>query len=74
MGKSATLVIHAELGEIDRFDTAKEVVRYVGLNPVVRESGDSRFEGGFRRRVQETFGGCWFKLSTQRFTRLKIRI
>ena len=44
------LVIHAELGEIDRFDTAKEVVRYVGLNPVVRESGDSRFEGGISKK------------------------
>jgi len=43
------LVIYAELGEIDRFDRAKEVVRYVGLNPVVRESGDSRFEGGISK-------------------------
>jgi transposase len=43
------LVIYAELGDIDRFDRAKEVVRYVGLNPVVRESGDSRFEGGISK-------------------------
>ena len=43
------LVIYAELGDIDRFDAAKEVVRYVGLNPVVRESGDSRFEGGISK-------------------------
>ncbi len=41
----SALVIYAELGDIDRFDAAKEVVRYVGLNPLVRESGDSRFEG-----------------------------
>ena len=46
----SALVIYAELGEIDRFDTAKQVVRYVGLNPVVRESGDSRFEGGISKR------------------------
>lgn len=43
------LAIYAELGDIDRFDRAKEVVRYVGLNPVVRESGDSRLEGGISK-------------------------
>jgi len=43
------LVIYAELGEIERFDNAKQVVRYVGLNPVVRESGDSRFEGSISK-------------------------
>jgi transposase len=46
----SALVIYAELGEIDRFDTAKEVVRYVGLNPVIRESGDSRFEGSISKK------------------------
>jgi transposase len=46
----SALVIYAELGEIERFDTAKEVVRYVGLNPVIRESGDSRFEGGISKK------------------------
>lgn len=46
----SALVIYAELGEIKRFDNAKEVVRYVGLNPVIRESGDSRFEGGISKR------------------------
>lgn len=46
-----SLVIYAELGDIDRFDADKEVVRYVGLNPVVWESGDSRFEGGILDRT-----------------------
>lgn len=46
----SALVIYAEIGEIDRFDRAKEVVRYVGLNPVIRESGDSRFEGGISKK------------------------
>lgn len=44
------LVIYAEIGEIDRFDTAKQVVRYVGLNPVVRESGDSGYVGSISKR------------------------
>ena len=46
----SALMIYAELGEIDRFDRDKEVVSYVGLNPVIRESGDSRFEGGISKR------------------------
>ena len=44
------LTIYAELGEIDRFDGHKEVVSYVGLNPVIRESGDSRIEGNISKR------------------------
>ncbi len=44
------LMIYAELGEIDRFDGDKEVVSYVGLNPVIRESGDSQIEGGISKR------------------------
>lgn len=50
----SVLVIDAELGEIDRFDTAKQVVRYVGLNPVIRESGDSRFEGSISKKGSGT--------------------
>ena len=46
----SALVIYAEIGEISRFDEAKEVVRYVGLNPVIRESGDSRFEGNISKK------------------------
>ena len=39
-----------EVGEIDRFDRDKEVVSFAGLNPVIRESGDSRFEGGISKK------------------------
>lgn len=46
----SALLIYAELGEISRFDGHKEVVSYVGLNLVIRESGDSRFEGGISKR------------------------
>jgi transposase len=44
------LTIYAELDEIERFDGDKEVVSYVGLNPVSRESGESRFEGSISIR------------------------
>ena len=44
------LTLYAELGEIERFDDHKSVVSYVGLNPTIRESGDSRFEGGISKR------------------------
>ncbi|WP_425605322.1 transposase [Haloferax volcanii] len=39
------MLVYAELGEIDRFDGHKEVVSYMGLNPTIRESGDSRIVG-----------------------------
>jgi len=72
----SALVIYAEIGEIDRFDAAKEVVRYVGLNPVVRESGDSRFEGGISKNGpgKGRFGGCSSRPCTQPCIRSKIRI
>jgi len=46
----SSLLITAELGEIERFDEASQAVSYAGLDPVVRESGDSRTEGGISKR------------------------
>ncbi len=39
------LMIYGEIGEVERFDRTAEVVSYAGLDPVIRESGDSRREG-----------------------------
>jgi transposase len=44
------LTLYAEIGEIERFSRDKELVSYVGLNPVIRESGDSRIEGSISKR------------------------
>jgi transposase len=46
----SSLLITAELGKIGRFDEADQAVSYAGLDPVVRESGDSRTEGGISKR------------------------
>jgi transposase len=46
----SALTIYAELGEVGRFDRDKEVVSYAGLNPTIRESGDSRIEGEISKR------------------------
>jgi len=46
----SSLLITAEIGEIERFETAEQVVSYAGLDPVVRESADSRTEGGISKR------------------------
>jgi transposase len=46
----SSLLITSEIGEIERFDQDKEVVSYAGLDPVVRESGDSRTEGSISKR------------------------
>ena len=53
----SALTIYAELGDINRFGGDKEVVSHVGLNPVIRESGDSRFEGGISKRGSGRV--CW---------------
>lgn len=34
----SSLLIMSEIGETDRFDEAKEVVSYAGLDPVVRDT------------------------------------
>jgi transposase len=46
----SSVMILSELGEIDRFDQSSEVVSYAGLDPVVRESGDSRTEHGISKQ------------------------
>jgi len=46
----SSLLITAEIGEIERFDEDKQLVSYAGLDPVVRESGDSRTEGSISKR------------------------
>ncbi len=43
------LMIHAELGENDRFDRAAKAVSYAGLDPVISESGETRREGGISK-------------------------
>jgi len=50
MSYYSALMIYAEVGEIGRFDRDKEVVSYAGLNPVIRELGNSRIKGGISKR------------------------
>ena len=50
VGFYSSLLITTKIGEIKRFDEAKKVVSYVGLNPVVCESSDLRTEGGISKR------------------------
>lgn len=52
----SALAIYAELGEIKQFIRDKEVVNYAGLNPVIREFPDSRFEGGISKK-----GSGWLR-------------
>lgn len=50
VGSYSAVVIYAEIGEIDRFDGADKLVSYAGLDPTVRESGDSRTEGSISKQ------------------------
>jgi len=49
VGAYSAVTIYAELGEVGRFDSEKEAVSYAGLDPVIRESGDSRKAGGISK-------------------------
>ena len=65
------LMIHTEVGEIDRFDRANQVVSYAGLDPVVRGSFtdwpgcyESSCESGrVTSRSGQGQGGCEFHQS-----------
>jgi transposase len=50
VGPYRALVMHAELGDVDRFDTKSAVVSYAGLDPTVHESADSRSEGSISKQ------------------------
>jgi transposase len=45
----SSVLIAGEIGEIDRFDRHEELVSYAGLDPVTRESGETRHEGGISK-------------------------
>jgi transposase len=49
VGQTTAAVIVAELGEIDRFDTHKEVVSYAGLDPMVHQSGETELHGSISK-------------------------
>ena len=44
------LMIYTEVGEVDRFDQANQVVSYAGLDLTIRESPDSWTEGSISKR------------------------
>ncbi|WP_207890128.1 transposase, partial [Natrarchaeobius chitinivorans] len=44
-----SLLITSELGEIDRFSSAKKVISYAGLDPSIRQSGDKEVRGGISK-------------------------
>lgn len=46
----SSVLIAGEIGDIDRFDRHEELVSYAGLDPVTRESGDTRHEGGISKQ------------------------
>ena len=50
VGALTALQVYAEIGEVERFDRAPELVSYAGLDPSVRESADSRTEGSISKQ------------------------
>lgn len=45
----SSLLITAEIGEVDRFPREKKLVSYAGLDPTVRQSGDRELPGGISK-------------------------
>jgi transposase len=50
VGSLTALTISAEIGEIDRFDRAAELVSYAGLDPTLRASGVAGTEGAISKQ------------------------
>ncbi|EMA10257.1 transposase (ISH18) [Haloarcula marismortui ATCC 33799] len=64
----SSLLITSEVGEIDRFDEAKQVVSYAGLEPVVRDQETRGRKGRSRSGEVETYAGSSFSMFKQQFT------
>ena len=45
----SSLLITAEIGEIERFDSHKQLVSYAGLDPMVHQSGETEVRGGITK-------------------------
>lgn len=41
IGPMVSLALYSEIGDINRFDSAEQVVSYLGLDPMVEQSGDT---------------------------------
>lgn len=54
VGQYTAAVVIAEIGEIDRFNTDKELVSYAGLDPVVHQSGDKEIHGSISKEGPAT--------------------
>ena len=51
VGLYTALLVVGELGEVERFRTARQVGSYAGLTPRVRQSGDHCYRGAITRRI-----------------------
>ena len=49
VGQFTAAVVVAEIGEIERFDSDKELVSYAGLDPVVHQSGEKEIQGSISK-------------------------
>lgn len=58
------VLIYGEIGEIERFEEDKELVSYAGLDPMVRESGDSRTEGSISKEGSEYLRWILYKCAS----------
>ena len=67
------LVFYVEIGDISRFNNSREVVRYIGLNPVMDRATPSMSEAP-RRSGRERRDGCSCTRFIPQCTQLAIRL
>ena len=58
IGPITSLMILAELGDLDRFKSRASVSNYAGLVPVVRDSNNKHYSGGITRRGSSHLRGA----------------
>jgi transposase len=58
----AATVVLAELGDISRFDSPKQLMAYLGLVPSEHSTGSRRRQGAITLTAKGTPGGCWLSV------------
>ena len=63
VGKITQATIISEVGDINRFNTKQEFVSYVGLDPVIKQSGKSYYKCGISKKGNKMLRCIFYNLA-----------
>jgi len=63
VGKVTQATIISEVGDINRFKTKKEFVSYIGLDPVIKQSGKSYYRCGISKKGNKMLRCIFYNLA-----------